>query len=82
MNVLILRTFLILRKFPHDSTKFLENSKNKIILRIRMLVNTGPVKDFKGYSFFKVTSSAGYFFFWEVHTYQQNLDTPSGYTES
>ena len=26
----------------HNSTKFLENSKNKQILRIKMLVNTGP----------------------------------------
>ena len=26
----------------HNSMKFLENSKNKTILRIRMLVNTAP----------------------------------------
>ena len=38
MNALILRIVLILRKFPMIQ----QNSKNKKILRIRMLVNTSP----------------------------------------
>ena len=45
MDALILRIFLILRKFPmmHQNSK--KNSKNKTILRIRILVNTGPALD-------------------------------------
>ena len=42
MDTLILRIFLILRKFPMIQQNSKKNSKNKKILRIRMLVNTGP----------------------------------------